>query len=277
MHLVNKKRGYVNMKSEIRSYGANSIAKCDIFDFFANHLGLTVIHPGGFNATRKLEDSLEISSDTKVLDIACGKGSTALYLADKYGCSVVGIDISEELIKEAKNSCRKKGLDNKVKFLVGNAMDLPFDDNQFDIAISQGILVFVDDKAKTINEASRVIKKGGKAGWIEVSWKKEPNEAFLNNMLKALHANCLKNASTYEGWKKVFEKSSAKNLVIVKGKSITNNFLGTLKDEGFVNTLKITFNSLMNGKIRKRLKIMGEFVTENSEYFGYGVYVIQKT
>ena len=103
-------------------------------------------------------------SGKAVLDIACGKGSTAFYLAEKYGCSVVGIDISEELIQEAEDTCRKKGLNNKVRFEVGNAMDLPFDDNEFDVAISQGILVFVDDKTKTINEASRVLKDGGKAG-----------------------------------------------------------------------------------------------------------------
>ena len=57
-------------------------------------------------------------------------------------------------------------------------MDLPFDDNQFDVAISQGILVFVDDKTKTINEASRVIKNGGKAGWIELAGKKSQIKNF---------------------------------------------------------------------------------------------------
>lgn len=255
----------------------SSVAECDIFEFFANHLGLTVIHPGGLKATRKLEDSLEINSNTRVLDIACGKGSTAFYLAEKYGCSVVGIDISAELIQEAKDSCRKRGLNNKVKFQVGNAMDLPFDDNQFDVAISQGILVFVEDKTKTINEASRVIKDGGKAGWIEVSWKKKPDDVFLDKMLNALHANCLKNASTYDGWKRVFERANIHNLVTIKGKTITGNFFETLKDEGILNTLKIMFNSIFNRKVRSRLKIMGKFVEDYSDYFGYGVYVIQKT
>ncbi len=131
------------MENDINSNDTGSVAKCVIFDFFANHLGSTVIHPGGLKATRKLEDSLEIGSSTKVLDIACGKGSTAFYLAEKYGCQVVGIDVSEELIQEANELCKKKGLNNQVKFQVGNAMDLPFDDNQFDVAISQGILVFL--------------------------------------------------------------------------------------------------------------------------------------
>jgi ubiquinone/menaquinone biosynthesis C-methylase UbiE len=265
------------MNSNMDSNAINSIAKCDVFDFFANHLGLTVIHPGGLKATQKLEDTLKIDSKTKVLDIACGKGSTAFYLAEKYGCSVVGIDISEELIQEARNTCKKKRLDNKVKFIVGNAMDLPFDDNQFDVAISQGILVFVSDKTKTINEASRVLKNGGKAGWVELSWKKEPNEEFLDKVFNILRAYCLTNALTYEGWKKIFQKSNKHNLVIIKGKTITSTLFETIKEEGIINTIKITLNSIKNSEIRNRLKIMGEFVENNSDYFGYGVYVIEKT
>lgn len=255
----------------------SSIAKCDVIDFFANHLGLTVIHPGGLKATQKLEDSLEININTKVLDIACGKGSTAFYLAEKYGCSVVGIDISEELIQEAEDTCRKRGLNNNVRFEVGNAMDLPFDNNEFDVVISQGILVFVDDKTKTINEASRVLKYGGKAGWVELSWKKEPDQDFLDKVDNVLRAYCLKNACTYDGWEKVFEKANVHELDIIKGKTITSNFLQTLQEEGIVNMIKITFNSISNSNVRNRLKIMGKFVEENSDYFGYGVYVIQKT
>ncbi|MGZ7117548.1 MAG: class I SAM-dependent methyltransferase [Methanobacterium sp.] len=255
----------------------SSIAESDIFDFMANNMGLTVIHPGGLKATKKLMNSLEINSDTKVLDIACGKGSTAFYLAEKYGCQVIGIDISEELIQEANETCKKKDLTDKVKFLVGNAMDLPFDNNQFDVAISQGILVFVDDKTKTINEASRVIKKGGKAGWVELSWKKEPNKEFLDKVFNILRAYCLMNASTYEGWKQVFKKANIHNLVTIKGEKITGGFFDSLNEEGVINTMRIMFRSTFNSEIRNRLKLMGEFLNEYHDYFGYGVYIIEKS
>lgn len=254
----------------------SSIAECEVFEFMANYMGLTVIHPGGLKATKKLIDSMEINSKTKVLDIACGKGSTAFYLAEKYGCQVVGIDISEELIHEANETCAKKGLTRRVKFLVGNAMDLPFDDNQFDAAISQGILVFVVDKIKTINEASRVIKNGGKAGWIELSWKKEPNKEFLGNVFNILRAYCLKNASTYKGWKKVFERASTYNLSVIKGENILSGFFDSLKDEGIVNTIRIMFNTIKNSEVRHRVNIMGKFIEDNHDYFGYGIYVIEK-
>jgi ubiquinone/menaquinone biosynthesis C-methylase UbiE len=255
----------------------SSIAECDIFEFLANHMGLTVIHPGGLKATKKLVDSLEIGSETKVLDIACGKGSTAFYLAEKYGCQVVGIDISEELIHEADETCEKKGLTDRVKFMVGNAMDLPFDDNQFDVAISQGILVFVDDKTKTINEASRVIKNGGKAGWIELSWKKEPNKEFLDNVFNILRAYCLMNARTYDGWKKVFERANIHKLAVIKGENILGSFFDSLREEGIVNTIRIMFKSMVNSETRHRANILGKFVKDNHNYFGYGIYVIEKS
>ena len=73
-----------------------SMSKCDIFDFMAKYVGLTVIHPGGFKATQKLVSCLRIGENTQVIDIACGKGSTAFYLAEEYNCDVM-VDIPVKL------------------------------------------------------------------------------------------------------------------------------------------------------------------------------------
>jgi cyclopropane fatty-acyl-phospholipid synthase-like methyltransferase len=100
----------------------NSVTKCDIFDFMAKHVGMTVIHPGGFESTNKLIQSLKISSDSKVIDIACGKGTSAILIAEKYGCQVVAIDIDEKLIQEAKYLTKKKGLENKITYQVADAL-----------------------------------------------------------------------------------------------------------------------------------------------------------
>ena len=161
---------------------SSSVAKCDIFEFMAKHVGMTVIHPGGFEATHKLIKSLNITSGLKVIDIACGKGTTAMLIAQKYGCDVVAIDSDEKLIEDAKHLTKKKGLENKITYHVGDALKLPFNDNEFDTAISQAMLVLVDDKIKAIREANRVIKKGGAAGWLELSWKKEITEDFIEKV-----------------------------------------------------------------------------------------------
>ncbi|MBA7532453.1 2-methoxy-6-polyprenyl-1,4-benzoquinol methylase, mitochondrial [subsurface metagenome] len=103
-----------------------SVSKCDIFDFMAKYVGLTVIHPGGYNATNQLLSALRIGKDSNVIDIACGKGPSAMYIAEKYHCKVTAIDISGELIEKAKDMSRRRGLSDKVDFMVCDAMELPF-------------------------------------------------------------------------------------------------------------------------------------------------------
>ena len=80
----------------------DSIEKCDIFDFMAKYVGLSVLHPGGFGSTKRLLAKLKINSSSRVLDIACGKGTTSILIAKKYQCHVTGIDISSELINASR-------------------------------------------------------------------------------------------------------------------------------------------------------------------------------
>jgi ubiquinone/menaquinone biosynthesis C-methylase UbiE len=253
-----------------------SVSKCDIFDFMAKHVGMTVIHPGGFKATRQLADCLSIKKESKVLDIACGKGTTALYLAKNYGCEVTGIDISEDLVREAKTLAREKKLENKVTFRVGDAMQLSFPDNTFDAAISQAMLVLVKDKTKTIEEAVRVVKQGGRAGWLELSWRKKIDAEFLDKVSNVLCAYCMTNVSTYSGWEKIFNHAGAGNLKIIKGTNVSGTLMDRVKDEGLLNTMKMMYRTLKNKEIRDRSKKMNRFFKEYDEYFGLGIYIFEK-
>ncbi len=253
-----------------------SVAKCDIFDFMAKYVGLTIIHPGGLKATQKLAHFLRIDENTKVIDIACGKGSTAFYLAKKYNCNIVGIDISEELIDEARYINQKKGLEKKVIFQLGDAMQLPFSNNEFDVAISQAMLVLVDDKIKTIKEADRVIKNGGRAGWLELSWRKEIDQEFLDKVSNVLCAYCMMNVSTYDDWETIFENAGINKLSTSQGENVSGTFFNKLKEEGIKNTIKIMFNTLRNKEIRERISLMNKFFKQYNDYFGYGIYYYQK-
>jgi len=242
----------------------------------AKHVGLTVIHPGGLKATRMLVESLGITSGSRVIDIACGKGSSAIYLAQNWGCSVVGVDIAEDLIQVARDTARQKGLNGKVTFQVGNAMDLPFQDNSFDVALSQAMLVLVEDKVRTIKEAHRVLKVGGKAGWLELSWKQEIDADFLDKVSNVLCAYCMTNVSTYSGWEQTFKNAGITDLQIKKGSNVRGTFFERLRDEGLVNMARIIKNTMSNKEIRKRSKLMQQFFREHDEYFGLGIYVFTK-
>ncbi len=77
---------------------------------FKQLLGET-LRPGGLKLTAKLAQLAGIREDHTVLDIACGKGATALFLAREYGCKVTGLDLSDKMI----SSCQSKAKEEKWK------------------------------------------------------------------------------------------------------------------------------------------------------------------
>lgn len=253
-----------------------SIEQCDIFDFMANHVGLTVIHPGGFEATHKLLESSHMDQGSKVLDIGCGKGTTSVLLAQKYGCNVVGLDQSEDLLHQATALAKRKGLENKVSFRVGDALNLPFADGEFDRAFGQAVLILVGDKKKAIQEALRVTKPGGYIGWLELSWKKPVTKEFLDGVSNVICAYCMLGVETFENWKKFLDEAGVKELQTLAYSQEFRGMRGMLADEGLVNAARIMFRYLTNGRIRRRMKTMDKFFKEYDDYFGYGIYVGKK-
>jgi ubiquinone/menaquinone biosynthesis C-methylase UbiE len=249
---------------------------CDIFDFMANHVGMTVIHPGGFAATRMLAESCYLDSHARVVDIACGKGTSAVYLAERYGCEVVGIDISSDLVAQATILAKKRRLAGKVTFGVGDALQLPFPDNEFDAAVSQAMLVLVADKRKAVLEAMRVTKPGGYLGWLELSWKKPPTADFLAAVSNVLCAYCMQNVHTFPEWEELLKETGVNQLAVQVFDLGNAGMMGMLASEGLANTGRVMLKYLTNGRVRKRMRTMGRFFKEHTDYFGYGIYTGRK-
>ena len=122
--------------------------------------------------------------NSTVLDVGCGNGKNVKYLLDN-GINAYGIDFSEKLVKV----CKRKKLDVKV----GNALDIPFDDNSFDNVISIAVIHHLqkeEDRIKAINEMIRVCKNNGKiliSVWaVEQSGQEVQNRTFVygDNLVK---------------------------------------------------------------------------------------------
>lgn len=214
--------------------------------------------------------------NSKVLDIGCGKGTTSILLAQDYGCSVVGLDLSEDLLSQATTLARRRGLEHKVSFRVGDALNMPFADNEFDRAIGQAVLILVGDKKKAVREALRVTKSGGYVGWLELSWKKPVTKEFLDGVSNVICAYCMLGVETFEDWKRLFEDAGVKELQTSAYSQEFKGMRGMLADEGLVNASKIMCRYLINSSVRKRMKTIDKFFKENDQYFGYGIYVGKK-
>ncbi len=252
------------------------IERCDIFDFMATYIGLSVLHPGGLNATDTLLAQLDISTDSRILDIACGKGTTGIHIAKKYGCRVTGIDISEELIAHGKEQVLKEGVGELVTLEVGDALTLPFNAGEFDYTLSQAVLILIPDKLKAINEAVRVVKPGGKAGWIELSWKKNPSEELLTDMAKIISESWMSNIETFENWEKIFRKADITKFMVFKSSMEFQGMKGMIYDDGFLNSLKIMSKFLINSDTRERIGALNDFFSRYHDFFGYGIYILTR-
>jgi arsenite methyltransferase len=249
---------------------------CDLFDFMSEHVGFKVLHPGGVDATKELLGHLNLDKNKKVLDIACGKGLTSIYIAKKYGCKVVGVDILEKSVEEARQMAKKHKVDHLVTFQVADAHNLSFSDNEFDVTIAQAMLILVKDKIQVMKEVKRVLKPGGISGWLELSWKKDPSQKVQEVSQKELCSACMANVETYENWEKSFRSAGVTGLRTIKHDFNFRGMSEMIKDEGFVRGLKVMYKYLTNSKIRKRMMRLSKFFNDYPEYIGYGIYTSEK-
>jgi ubiquinone/menaquinone biosynthesis C-methylase UbiE len=212
----------------------------------------------------------------RVLDLGCGKGTTAIYLARKYGCDVTGIDLSDELVAQAISLARRARMGHRACFRIADAESLPFRDGEFDVVISQAVLVLVKDKSRVIREALRVTKPGGRVGWLELSWQRAPSPDFLQSVSDVLCAYCMQNVETFQDWQSRFREAGAAELSASLFPLPAGSFHAMLRDEGLRNALGVTLRTLLRSSIRVRTQRMSQFFQAHADLFGYGIYVGRK-
>lgn len=125
-------------------------------------------HSGGLAATRDLASLAGLNEGMKVLDIGSGIGGPARTLASEYGCDVTGIDITEEYCLAAEMLTARLGLDSKVRFQCGSALELPFEDGAFDLVWMQNSSMNIPDKEVLYNEVRRVLRPNGRLATQDV-------------------------------------------------------------------------------------------------------------
>jgi len=125
------------------------------------------LHGRELIATQDHAARLAPSSSDRILDIGSGIGGPARFLADTYGCSVDGVDLTQAFVEASGRLTELCGLSNKVRFHEANATKLPFADNSFDAAICFYVGMNIADKAAVIGQAFRVLKPRGRLIWTE--------------------------------------------------------------------------------------------------------------
>jgi SAM-dependent methyltransferase len=165
------------------------------------------LHGGGLAATKDHARRSGITAGMHVLDIGCGVGGSARYLAATLGCRVTGVDLTAEFIDVARALTLRCDLADRCAFERADATDLPFADATFDHAWSHNVTMNIRDKAAFAREVARVLKPGGRFTCAEyakgprgsltfpLSWARDASQSFLvtpQEMRAALEAGGLR-------------------------------------------------------------------------------------
>lgn len=151
---------------------------------FMSYLGVPYFHVGGLISTKRLAELCQINKDSNVLMVGCGTGFSACFVAEMFGCSVVGVDIAEVSIRKAKERAESLGLGDGVEFRIGDAYNLPFEPGTYDAVITEFVAQFLD-MDKGFREFVRVLKPGGMVGINEMYRDADIPPAIEEEILEA--------------------------------------------------------------------------------------------
>ena len=119
-------------------------------------------HSRGKHATVELAALAGLSVGDRVLDVGCGLGGTARHLAQEIGCRVVGLDLTAEYITVGNRLNELVGLQEGVELRRGNALEIPYGEGSFDVALTEHVQMNIGDKDAFYTESARVLKPGGR-------------------------------------------------------------------------------------------------------------------
>jgi len=140
------------------------------------------LHPGGVALTERLGDLLRLDPGARVLDVASGRGGSAIHIARRFGCSVLGVDYGVANVARALDDGFRAGLRGRVSFGAGDAERLPCADVAFDAVVCECAFCTFPDKGAAAAEMHRVLRPGWVAGLADLV-RRGPLPSGLDDLL----------------------------------------------------------------------------------------------
>jgi ubiquinone/menaquinone biosynthesis C-methylase UbiE len=225
------------------------------------------LHPGGLELTRELAGLCHIQKGAKVLDVASGTGETACFLAERFAARVYGVDHSDHMILRAEAKARTKGLE--VKFSRGEAANLPFGDAEFDAAICECTLCFLE-KERVLGEMVRVVRPGGCVGMHDLCWQ----EGAPDGLKRTLAEIEDEEPETLAGWRGLFSQAGLVQIHAVdKSEEMSLWIQEARKQLGLTGQLILALKIVRRWGLRGLWRVLKSERVFASEFLGYGIVV----
>lgn len=133
-------------------------------------------------SAESLAEMVGAGRDDLAVDLACGPGTLALRFA-RHVRWVCGLDLTPAMLARARETTSAEGLTN-LSFAIGDAQSLPFPDNSLDVAVTSYSLHHMSDPARVVAEMTRVVRKGGRVGILDIRAPEDPRIDELNHRIE---------------------------------------------------------------------------------------------
>jgi len=137
--------------------------------------------PGSPEITLKALSFIDgLTEKSKVADIGCGTGGQTMVLAQNTACEIIGIDLWADFINQFNQNAQNKNLQDRVKGVVGNMENLPFQEEELDLIWSEGAIYNIGFE-RGLNEWRKFLKQGGYIAVTENTWFTEERPAEIQD------------------------------------------------------------------------------------------------
>lgn len=219
-------------------------------------------HIGGQLATDSLFNQLNFAQNSYLLDVGCGLGGAARYVADKYKHRVVGIDLTAEYIETGNVLSQWLELDKSVSLDQGSALSMPYQNSSFDGGYMLHVGMNIENKTSLFAEVFNVLKSGGTFAIYDVMRQSEGELRYPVPWASDSNSSYL---STQEQYIKALEESGFNILKVTNRRDFSISFFKELrvKSEGKVNPPPLGLHILMQENAASKVKNMVENITNN--------------
>ena len=142
---------------------------------------------GAHESIRQICTAVPMAKVQRILDVGSNTGFATLEFASLLDAEVVGIDINEESKCFAEARAKATGLEN-ANFVLGNILELPFEDGSFDMVYCNNVTSFIADRERAIFEYRRVLRPGGFISMVPLYYITEPPKAMVDEVSFAINA-----------------------------------------------------------------------------------------
>jgi SAM-dependent methyltransferase len=228
-----------------------------------SRLGTGNAHPGGFSASLEQFRSFPLPRDGHILEVGCGTGRTACYLAEQ-GYHVTALDFHAEMLTKAIKRASLMGVN--VQFMQGDVCSLPFPDQHFDVILAESVSNFSDIE-RSIPEYYRVLKAGGvlydREMFLRIAMPMD-----LMEQTKAFFG--FPQLLNQEEWSKLLREAHFRTVDFIDVKEFGSDTMEV--DNQFPDSHQIIDEgAFLDAKVWKSAARYTQLIDENKAYLAYGL------